>query len=117
MGSISTLADLITQLENESEGSAELDWLVAGSPTCDDGAPNYNVWRYTQSLDAAMSLIPEGWGWALDYCYAEEPDVYVFHRPSGESHCCGVMPKPPALALVIACLRARMAETKEEHHG
>ena len=78
-------------------------------------------WAPTRSIDAAMTLVPEGWGWTLtgdgSACvYSKEPTTANVTLPSGE-----VMQFPdvaasanakaamPALALTAACLRAHAA--------
>lgn len=61
---------------------------------------------YTASLDAAMTLIPEGWEWSLDNCGSETfgpwnvemGDPARFHPVEGRT---------AALALCAAALRAR----------
>ena len=55
-----SLDELIARLEAASEGSRELDWELAGRPSFSDGSPDLNNPRYTTSLDAALSLVPEG---------------------------------------------------------
>jgi hypothetical protein len=62
---------------------------------------------YTASLDAAMTLVPEGYDWA------------VFHTNGGLTiHAwCGsredIFAATPALALTAACLRARASQGGE----
>ncbi len=63
--------------------------------------------RYTASLDAALSLVPEGW----DYCLCKgwgEPAV-VSIAPSGDVFEITVQSATPALALTVAAMRAQMA--------
>jgi hypothetical protein len=67
-----------------------------------------SFWRalagmFTQSLDSALTLVPEGWGWrrrsnltmALVYGESEKYDLVAVHHE-------------PCRALIAACLKARM---------
>lgn len=111
--------DLIAKLEAASEGSRELDvaihhgraaahkHLPSGFTMKDLGNPHRNrglagskfiypdrgpAPHYTTSIDAALTLVPEGWTpWDLiaSHCTPDEFDA------------------APALALTIAALRAR----------
>lgn len=68
---------------------------------------------YTSSLDAAMTLVPEGW----DYCLsvgAGEPACAAM-SPAGQVSDVSVTAATPALALTAASLRARAAS--ENSHG
>lgn len=69
-----SLTELIQKLEAAKEGSRELDELIheaAGSPGADD--PQYAAFEsgddfprnYTTSLDAALTLVPDGWNYQL----------------------------------------------------
>jgi hypothetical protein len=98
-----TLSELIAKLEEAEEGSRELDceiYVALGNPLLRavGKAP-----RYSSSLDAALTLVPEGSyaklqigrnhakGWA----WVELRDVEAVARST------------PALALCIAALKAR----------
>ena len=53
--------NLIERLESATEGSRELDIAIADAL---DVERRY----FTRSLDAALSLVPEGWSvWGMDY--------------------------------------------------
>lgn len=112
--------DLIRRLEAATEGSHELDcevyrWWRQNTPPPALGA----IWttdeeytpHYTTSLDAALSLVPEGMSVKLfihpdEYsCYA---DVYRLehHQLVGDPYEAEHI-NTPAIALVIASLRAR----------
>lgn len=77
----------------------------------DSGADEYTHWHYTASLDAALSLVPEGWAWAVYGGAREEIVATAYCVPNG-----GRLPWPdwvtdicaatPALALCAAALRA-----------
>ena len=59
---------------------------------------------YTASLDAAMSLVPSGYEWSVNWCgnsVANVSEIGVDYPV----HCGGAA--TPALALTAACLRAR----------
>jgi hypothetical protein len=60
---------------------------------------------YTTSLDAALSLVPEGWAWTVSkngtaVVVTESADPSKYRRENGHATW-------PALALVIAALKAR----------
>lgn len=75
------------------------------------GAP-----QYTASLDAALTLVPEGWTWqvsgpdlserAFAYVREYQPDQPRPMRPDAEG---SARVPSPALALCIAALKARQA--------
>jgi hypothetical protein len=76
----------------------------------------WNACHYTSSLDAAASLVPEGWQWtasggcrqyqASSYC----TQSHVSGRPTTEGDAA-----TPALALTAAALRARLAGMEASH--
>lgn len=83
---IDSMGALIARLEAASEGSRELDrqiWLALPAhriiPVKEVGGHTYDRWEdgetlrrpinqthFTTSLDAALTLVPAGWGWRLD---------------------------------------------------
>lgn len=73
------------------------------------GYCNGHIPAFTTSLDAALSLVPEGWGWQMRRSHHGKRAVcYLWNG-------CGVwsptvVAATPALALVAAALRARAAE-------
>jgi hypothetical protein len=77
---------------------------VAPDGECD---PDEAYPDYTESLDAAMQLVPEGCSWNLHKhsCWARSCVFVDDGRDAG--HCCDCA--TPALALVAAALRARAA--------
>ena len=108
--------DLIARLESAPEGSRELDkaiWLhITDAPYVDFRADTAD-WlpHYTTSLDAALELVPEGWtAWELRSHGRKTRFSADLSRMSecdaGEDWAHG-MGSTPALALVIAVLRAR----------
>jgi hypothetical protein len=107
MTDAATLRALIERVEQATGADRRLDgdietalgWPFA--PWTGDARP------FTSSLDAAASLVPDGWSWSVDthnkagpiaIC---EPARGVFCRSEAST---------PALALTAAALRARLAE-------
>jgi len=110
--------DLIERIEAAKGGSRELDEEIAFTvfPQLEklcgkfyiNGLP-CSIEHYTESLDAALLLVPEGWSWAAGtggkpYVYRPYARVYpsIVER-DGIGYGCA---DTPALALVAACLRA-----------
>lgn len=115
-------ADLIRRLEEATGPSKELDREIALASYPNEAG----IWidcDYTASLDAAVALVPEGWTWTVtskkgraiahmcaDYDDDDAPVIWS-RRPLGrrptqaEREACYVA--TPALALVIAALKAR----------
>jgi len=66
---------------------------------------------YTASLDAAITLVPEGWGWAVSTTLAGLPCAYG-HPPGNGLAVSWIDDTPaatPALAMCAFALRARAA--------
>jgi hypothetical protein len=61
-------------------------------------------------LDAALSLVPQGWGWHVDYLPPQTPWASLVRGGVMRHDCHGAT---PALALVAAALRARAEEAKD----
>ena len=111
------MTPLLARLEAASEGSRALDELIAQAvyPELGFGTKGDNKWYmhdvhvriedYTTSLDAALTLVPEGWAWDL-MAWPDEPSEAAICKP-GSPHLGRWKAATPALALVIACLRAR----------
>lgn len=119
--------DLIKKLEAAPVGSRELDceiygilmpeyidWEYTGSDYPDEywrGADGKRevcyVPRYTTSIDAALTLVPEGW--RVDCCWEDAGGTWMFdliaRNKSGTTGQCRA--PTPALALCIAAMRAR----------
>lgn len=108
------LTDLIRRLEHAPEGSRELDALIGGL----HGIPRYDVPqfvhgditpapRFTDSLDAAICLVPEGHWWTAGDCKREKharvaPEAIDNDGREGFG-------ATVALALCIAALKARQS--------
>lgn len=129
-----TVEILIAKLEAAPGGSRELDELIAKAVGTlpleakfwcfnpEDGNAEYN-WdqtdpddprpylaggegiAYTTSIDAALTLVPEGWSTMLDINPGEA--CCTVHDNSGYVSEPAATTKTPALALCIAALRAR----------
>lgn len=101
---------LIEQLESAAEGSRALDAQIA-SQHGGFGGMGYETWdaieadcpHYTTSLDAALTLVPEGREWSVTYLWDG--------RCGGtcDGHHADFKGATPALALCIAALKARQA--------
>ena len=134
------MKDLITKLEAATEGSRELDEKVlraVGWFTTDEDAPGYpdgtlTIWHKpngealtilrlpqpTRSIDAALTLVPEGWLWSVhkgcDH-YGMPIDQSLERYSAEVGECLERMrakwywAATPALALNIAVLKARQA--------
>lgn len=124
--------ELIARLEAATEGSVGLDKAIAkliGTYSAPDrGDPFGGAPFYTTSLDAALTLVPQGWPWCvLHPAYKHEGQIggtgmAAFKYMDGAAY--GGIRNPimshmsydyegygptPAIALCIAALRARSA--------
>jgi hypothetical protein len=115
-----TIEELIARLEAADGPSRELEFRIARDVL--DGEPfghaaglpdelmlaqaQFGCWpRYTSSIDAALSLVPEGHFWGLyssgmAYVKPDADGVQERHLSDGVT---------PAIALCIAALKARAA--------
>ena len=103
------MSDLIAKLEAASEGSRELDTLVCEvKGACPDGVrfcPGLCP-SYTTSLDAALTLVPEGYRYRFWAHHTGVSGASVFPHGGGTLSRAHDAPTP-ALALCIAALKAR----------
>ncbi len=108
MTDLVTLLALAERCEQAAGPDRELDFAIAAGVGWPD-SPNLHqhARRYTESLDAAVTLVPEGWTWARYHSGAVEcgtlngPDESIlFERGQGTS---------TARSLCAAALRARAA--------
>jgi hypothetical protein len=99
------LADRVEALTGEDHGVNCAVEYVRTPHWTGEGQPR----RYTASLDAAMSLVPEGRDWTLQSSGGPGPMAFVDY--------CGRfrVGATPALALTAAALRALAEQT--EHKG
>ena len=111
--------DLLKRLEEATEGSRELDAEIGetlgiepawygpyGYYDAAKDAPREHE-HYTTSLDAALTLVPEGWDWAI--VSDDQASVYRRKKSSGgyeEIFDSPVEAATPALALCVASLKA-----------
>lgn len=113
--------DLIARLEKATAPSRRLDAeiiaVIKGGAPEDYEATSWALPRLTESLDAALTLVPEGWSFRLWRHPGEHGchcDVYLLGEfKDGERPCLAAEDAEqcptPALALVIAALKARQA--------
>ena len=108
------MSDLLARLEAATEGSSMLDNAIYdalwGLPRMGGDYRGHTVpippEPYTTSIDAALTLLPEGWKWSVDssgcawVCPVDADSAYTEMIVIG-----GVT--IPALALCIAALKAR----------
>ena len=126
---------LIARLEAAAEGSRELDEEIAfatewrpidWAPSAESfaeheqkhdyatawiaHAPWHNTWpipHYTTSLDAALTLVPEGWQWDVRCAEFPQSCPTAFCWPPGVRSGHADEAATPALAFCIAALKAR----------
>ena len=125
---------LIARLEEATEESRELDGLIfrathqdqepahwdkygAEDAWCHQDPDDKIAWEtpphYTTSLDAALTLVPEGWWLHLEQCGGATGSgksfwhAELFWSDGTDQDKKWGMNVVPALALCIACLRAR----------
>lgn len=132
-----TAAEVIERLQRAKEGSRGLDALICESVFDITGPDNPCLWApemldrgavaeleppaqirsFTNSLDAAVTLVPAGWSWQVRLVFHGEHSkpvgrAIVARDRSGmvlaDEHF-EVHAATPALALCIAALRARAA--------
>jgi hypothetical protein len=99
---------LLALLESADRGSSELDAQVAaaiGWRQMPDIAPCEPP-PYSQSLDAALSLVPEWCAWSVGCEIDFTPTARVFGHDIHKEDFAAT----PALALCLAALRARQAK-------
>jgi hypothetical protein len=114
------LAATVRPPELESLGLTLEQWLDKWPDEADAAAQNYNVPRYTASLDAANALVPKGWsversGWqAIAEPYYAGFELWQYRKNADGEYRHGSSEAitkgsavTPALALCAAALRAR----------
>lgn len=104
------MKEIIERLEKATGPSLELDHAIAAAIRPDDG---HGVLLYTASLDAAMTLVPEGWGWKgesnLGYGHAFTVGHVGPNKLYDKTEGWGAG-ATPAIALCIAALHSRSVE-------
>lgn len=111
---MTALSDLIARLEAAKEGSRELDVAIIragyGIPIVQDSWSDQDllagdiVPMYTRSLDAALTLVPDGWQCDVRICDGACRATVGGTKKFGEARA-----PTAALALCIAALKAREA--------
>ena len=124
-----TLSDLISRVEKLTGPDREVDWLIAEAighdsfsvtstqfpPFAAGSKADKAIPHYTRSLDAAMTLVPEGYDYGIAYSKQYGLEAWV-QKPFKSSTCHqGYAPEgmngdaTRALSLTAAALRAREA--------
>lgn len=107
--------DVLARLEAATEGSEALDRLIyeamGAEEFFDCTYSDSDMPPFSTSVDAALTLVPDGWGIGLaqEWPWPKEEaplEARLFHRAHG---CVDATHDDPALALCIAALRAREA--------
>jgi hypothetical protein len=111
MTDLVTLLALAERCEQAAGPDRELDFAIAAGVGWPD-SPNLHqhARRYTESLDAAVTLVPEGWRYDLtngDLISKEKPAARL--TPDFAGPCFNGYARTVPLALCIAALRARAA--------
>jgi hypothetical protein len=103
-----TLLALAERCEQAAGPDRELDFAIAAGAGWPD-SPNLHqhARRYTESLDAAVTLVPDGWDFCISKGWAEEAIVSL--APAGMATEVVASATTPAPALCAAALRARAA--------
>lgn len=124
------MTDLATRIEQAEGPSRELDREIAEAlqdaiEATTGKCPPLNMRPYTTSLDAAMTLVPEGWSVGMGDLRGYTPLRWRAHlrdhnpaslTAEGHSHIWkeGHSEHGLALALCAAALRARLNATQEK---
>ena len=106
-----TLEELARIVESLTEPIRAVDLHIMRHAMNIGGDPA-NAERYTGSLDAAITLVPDGYRVLMDTDPHRGPPARCLVRNSGDSGTSadGTLAATPALALTAAALRARAAE-------
>jgi len=112
-----TISSVIQKLEQATEGSWELDceiYEIFHGPEGDEPWPGCPA-HYTTSVDAALTLVPEGWrvedlsqGRQRSLWYVNLWPISKKNWDDNEKQAYSEDRPSPALALCIAALRARL---------
>ena len=125
---MSSLSELIELVEKAKGPSRELDTLIEIAISPDEARMPWSCkgghvsrlcgdqhWRdgharkFTASIDAALTLLPEGHDWSL---FADNGSAMAGCQPASDDGCdmTDVPGATPALALVAACLKASLLD-------
>lgn len=121
---MSDIREVIKRLEEATEGAPMLSRDIAEvMGTIEAPREEVNIdartiysysesWpRYTESLDAALSLVPEGMGWQI-VCPNPPHAAGIIHLNDAEDGTVEIGAATAPLALCIVCLRARFPEAQ-----
>lgn len=126
---IDKMAELIERVERASGPDREIDLAIArvmGTIVLqrnfsDTGNHETTHWEYTASIDAAMTLVPEGWKLRQMNFSAPCADDRKWHLSlyggSVGEDCFVGRGATPALALCAAALKARTPAATSEREG
>lgn len=109
------LAGLAARCEAATGPDRKLDLFIAKAICFFDGSRasyslNQNLFpKYTASLDAAMTLVPEGWDWGIAHFGPRGSEAQMWPRGdrTSDRKVIGSSDTSPALALCVAALRVR----------
>lgn len=131
------MSDLVARLEKATGPDRDIDELIAeavGYKVCSETQAYGRSWnspsgyfigaapKFTDSLDAAVTLIPEGWAWSVHVggCYATgrllKPRAELAEAVETQfGPAVGIRSQieaaTPAIAICIAALKARAAQS------
>ena len=88
---------------------ASVDGKVYGITSGGEDGPWGFSAPFTSSIDAALTLVPEGWRWQIDYDSHRGPSFGASCKKSGDNWPPRIFANHPALALSIAALKAHEA--------
>lgn len=111
------LADLIVRLEKAEGPDRDLDIDIAKACLPEHHSGRWgriNTPEFTRSIDAALTLVPEGW--AVNNMFQRQDDRWrcALYKKSGgapkDSHVTAEWTPTPAIALCIPALKAQEAQ-------
>ena len=111
-----TLEALLARVLEGEGPDRELDFAIAAAFGWPD-SPNLHqhARRYTESLDAALTLVPEGWHWSVSGTVNMEYHARIVPPAGSLKTFVGHWreAKSAPRALIAVCLKARMATQGE----
>ena len=101
--------DLISRLSAATGPSRKLDGEISETVKWTRSYYYQEPPRYTESIDAALTLMPEGYGFMIRYheTAAGMRAICSLLGSNGDPDTWDVKAITPAIALVIACLKAK----------
>jgi hypothetical protein len=109
-----TMDELIAKLEGAVGGTTRLDYDIYRVVTPEaagwlDDYPPGALPRYTTSLDAALSLVPDGWGYTLSLTARGNHPLVKLYRSHPVNAMQIVEGRTMPVTLCIAAMKARAA--------